>query len=180
MGLREGEMMTEPLPPAPTADGSDPFTPHRMTFQPVSTALIKARLIVAAISLTPPLIGAAVIAILVTPWLWLAVGVLALVVIWIGWLVPRQVRAMGYAERDEDFLIRKGILFRHLTVVPYGRMQYVDVEDGPIARHFHIATVQLHTASAATDATVPGLPRQEASRLRDRLTERGEARLEGL
>lgn len=172
--------MTERLPPATTAAGGDPFAPNEVTFQPVSTGLMKARLVINAMWLAPPLIGAIIVAILVTPWLWLPAAVLGIIAVWIGWLVPRQVRAMGYAERDEDFLIRKGILFRHLTVVPYGRMQYVDVEDGPIARHFRIATVQLHTASAATDATVPGLPRQEASRLRDRLTERGEARLEGL
>lgn len=172
--------MTEPPYPAAPAGTGDPFSPREVIFQPVSTGLATARLVSAALWLAPPLIAAVVIAVLVTPWLWLPAGMLGIIVAWLGWLVPRQVRAMGYAERDEDFLIRKGILFRQLEVVPYGRMQYVDVKAGPLMRRCGIASVQLHTASAATDATVPGLPPQEAARLRDRLTERGEARLEGL
>jgi membrane protein YdbS with pleckstrin-like domain len=77
-------------------------------------------------------------------------------------------------------MIKRGVLFRALTVVPYGRMQYVDVNAGPLDRLFRVATVQLHTASAATDATIPGLVPAEAARLRDRLTARGRARLAGL
>ena len=51
---------------------------------------------------------------------------------------------------------------------------------GPIERLFRIAGVQLHTASAASDARIPGLTPDEAARLRDRLASRGQARLAGL
>jgi membrane protein YdbS with pleckstrin-like domain len=100
--------------------------------------------------------------------------------VWAWWFVGRQARAVGYAEREDDLLVRRGILFRALVVVPYGRMQYVDVQAGPIDRRFGIARVQLHTASPGTDAQIPGLPPDEAARLRDRLARRGEARLAGL
>ena len=43
-----------------------------------------------------------------------------------------------------------------------------------------LATVRLHTAAAATDARIPGLEREEAARLRDRLAELGEAQAAGL
>jgi membrane protein YdbS with pleckstrin-like domain len=59
-------------------------------------------------------------------------------------------------------------------------MQFVDVQAGPVDRLFGVAHVQLHTASAATDARIPGLNATEAGRLRDRLASRGEARLAGL
>jgi membrane protein YdbS with pleckstrin-like domain len=67
-----------------------------------------------------------------------------------------------------------------MVVVPYGRMQYVDVQAGPLARAYGIAQVQLHTASPGTDAAIDGLPADEATRLRDQLASRGEARLAGL
>ncbi|MGO1384920.1 MAG: PH domain-containing protein [Arachnia sp.] len=178
--MHQEETETEPLPSIASTPGGDPFAPSAVVFQSVSAGLATARLVVSALWIAPPLLGAIALAVFVTPWLWFLAGVLVIIAAWLGWLIPRQVRAMGYAERDEDFLVRKGILFRQLTVVPYGRMQYVDVQEGPIMRRLHLATVQLQTASAATDATVPGLPRQEASRLRDQLTERGEAKLEGL
>ncbi|MFP5219035.1 MAG: PH domain-containing protein [Actinomycetes bacterium] len=94
--------------------------------------------------------------------------------------VERRVRAWGYCERADDLLVRRGVLVRRTSVVPYGRMQYVDVVAGPLDRRFGLATVTLHTAAAATDAFVPGLRADEAARLRDRLAALGEARQAGL
>ncbi|HUY61272.1 MAG TPA: PH domain-containing protein, partial [Candidatus Dormibacteraeota bacterium] len=71
-------------------------------------------------------------------------------------------------------------MVRRLSVVPYGRMQFVDVSAGPVERYFGLATVRLHTAAAATDARIPGLEAADARRLRDRLAELGEARSAGL
>jgi membrane protein YdbS with pleckstrin-like domain len=99
---------------------------------------------------------------------------------WRAVLTVRAVRAWGYAERDNDLLVRHGLLTRRLSIVPYARMQFVDVTAGPLERVFDLSTVQLHTAAAASDARVPGLRPAEASRLRDRLTALGEDRAEGL
>ena len=100
--------------------------------------------------------------------------------VWAWWVVGRQVRGWGYAERADDLLVRRGVTWRAVVVVPYGRMQYVDVYAGPVDRAFGIAKVQLHTASARSDAYIPGLTPDEAARLRDQLASRGEARLAGL
>ena len=48
-------------------------------------------------------------------------------------------------------------MVRRLSVVPYGRMQFVEVTAGPVERIFHLSTVKLHTAAAASDARIPGL-----------------------
>ncbi|MGC0421329.1 PH domain-containing protein [Embleya sp. AB8] len=115
---------------------------------------------------------------------WWAGLVPVLVAIGVGaWGVPaigRNQRSWRYAERADDLLIEHGVLFRRLVVVPYGRMQFVDVAAGPLERRFGIATVTLHTASASSDAVVRGLPPTEAGRLRDRLAALGEARSAGL
>jgi uncharacterized protein len=95
-------------------------------------------------------------------------------------IAGRRVRAWGYAERAEDLLVRRGVMFRRMSVIPYGRMQYVEVTAGPFERAFGLATVQMHTAAAASDARIPGLASQEAARLRDQLTELGEAHAMGL
>ncbi|RJK96046.1 PH domain-containing protein [Vallicoccus soli] len=113
---------------------------------------------------------------------WLpAVGAVAAVLLaWGWWYAGRSRRAWGYTEREQDLLVRRGVAWRSLVVVPYGRMQFVDVTRGPLERAFGIATVQLHTAAAATDARIPGLLPEEASRLRDRLAHLGETRTAGL
>ncbi|WP_026151571.1 PH domain-containing protein [Streptomyces prunicolor] len=112
---------------------------------------------------------------------WAAFALLPLALIAWGWvLLGRNWRSWRYAERADDLLISRGVLWHHETIVPYGRMQLVEVTSGPVERHFGLASVQLHTAAAATDATIPGLVPAEAERLRDRLTELGEARSAGL
>ncbi|MGH7776184.1 MAG: PH domain-containing protein [Candidatus Dormibacterales bacterium] len=94
--------------------------------------------------------------------------------------LQRRVAAWGYSEREDDLLVRRGVLFSRLSVVPYGRMQFIDVVAGPVERYFRLATVRMHTAAAASDARIPGLSREEAARLRDRLAELGEAKAAGL
>jgi membrane protein YdbS with pleckstrin-like domain len=92
----------------------------------------------------------------------------------------RSIRAWGYAERAEDLLVRHGLLVRRLSIVPYARMQFVDVTAGPLERAAGLATVTLHTAAAASDASVPGLEAAVATRLGDGLAALGEIRDEGL
>jgi len=94
--------------------------------------------------------------------------------------VRRRFSAWSYAEREDDLLVRRGVLFSRLSVVPYGRMQFIDVTAGPFERSFGLATVRMHTAAAASDARIPGLQRDEAARLRDRLAELGEAQAAGI
>jgi membrane protein YdbS with pleckstrin-like domain len=108
-----------------------------------------------------------------------AVAVLALAA-WGWWLVGRAVARWGYVETAEELAITRGSLHRRLVVVPYGRMQYVDVNAGPLDQLLGLATVQLHTASPGTTAVIPGLLPAEAARLRDRLTAMGEAQAAGL
>ena len=127
-------------------------------------------------------IATVVLHILLDRW-WLTI-VLAIAAVggfvWAWLWTARHQAAWGYAENAEDLLITSGIMWRRLVCVPYGRMQYVDMQTGPIARRFGIARLTLHTASPETAATIPGLRTEEAQRLRNRLTELGEARGAGL
>jgi membrane protein YdbS with pleckstrin-like domain len=161
-------------------DALEPW-PDTVEWRPVSAKLITVELIARATGVAVFLIGLAIGWVLQGHWLW-PVGMVVVVIygVWRSIVTVRAVKAWGYAERDQDLLVRHGLLIRRLSIVPYARMQYVDVTAGPLERAFGLATVQLHTAAAATDARVPGLPPAEAARLRDRLTALGEDRAEGL
>jgi uncharacterized protein len=115
--------------------------------------------------------------------LWLGVG-LGLGLIAAGLVgerfLARRVAAWGYAEREDDLMVRRGVLIRRQSVIPYGRMQYIDVTAGPVERSLGLATLRMHTAAAASDARIPGLDSVEAARLRDQLAARGEAMAAGL
>ncbi len=107
------------------------------------------------------------------------VGLVVVAGLWLRALRGRC-RAWGYAERDTDLVVRRGVLLRRVSVVPYGRMQFIDVTAGPVERSFGLATVQLHTAAAASDARIPGLEAAEATRLRDSLARGGQTQAAGL
>jgi membrane protein YdbS with pleckstrin-like domain len=98
----------------------------------------------------------------------------------LSWFLRRRFRAWCYQERHEDLIVARGVMVQRLSVVPYGRMQFVEVTAGPIERLFQLSTVKLHTAAAASDARIPGLEQAEAARLRDRLTELGESMAAGM
>ncbi|MDQ1361650.1 MAG: uncharacterized protein QOJ44_2027 [Acidimicrobiaceae bacterium] len=109
------------------------------------------------------------------------VGIVGVVVlVWSWFAIGRNFRSWGYVERADDLLVTHGAMFKKLTVVPYGRMQLVDVKAGPIARSFGLVSVKLHTAAATSDAQVRGLTPGDAGALRDRLTALGEAHAAGL
>ena len=181
--MSESAAGTGGLSPGPPGGPSDPLEPWPETvrWQPVSRNLIWVELLQLGVVVVVALGGLGVGWALTGHWLFgLAFGLGVLLTLWRVWAIVRAVRAWGYAERDHDLLVRHGLLIRRLSIVPYARMQFVDVSAGPLERAFDLATVQLHTAAAASDARVPGLRPAEASRLRDRLTALGEDRAEGL
>jgi membrane protein YdbS with pleckstrin-like domain len=114
------------------------------------------------------------------PWL-VALPIAAFVLhVLIAAFTPRRVRALGYQLRQDDLVFRKGIMFLRIVAVPYGRMQLVDLNRGPIARAFGLSELKLVTAAAASHITIPGLPEADAEALRDRLVELAESRRAGL
>ncbi|MEO5709944.1 MAG: PH domain-containing protein [Nocardioidaceae bacterium] len=161
----------------------DLFAPPGTAWQPVSPSLARMRRLVLALTVLVLLVGLVVVSLVLglPAVVWLPVLVVLLALGGFAWaLIGRNARWWGYAERDEDLTIKHGVMFRSLVVVPYGRMQYVDVQSGPVEQLFRIASVHLHTASPGTSARIPGLPADEAARLRDRLTTQGEAQAAGL
>ena len=114
------------------------------------------------------------------PWLWAIPASLAIILIITLAFTPRRVRAIGYQLRDDDLVFRRGIMFQRIVSVPYGRMQLVDVNRGPLARAFGLSELKFVTAAAATGVTIPGLPELEAEELRDTLVTLAESRRAGL
>jgi membrane protein YdbS with pleckstrin-like domain len=111
-------------------------------------------------------------------WVW---GVVAaaggvLLSLWRVLRVREWVRTFHYAERAGDLLIGEGLFLRRLVCVPYGRMQVVKVDAGPLDRRFGLARVSLETAASDSNAVIPGLDASVAAALRDRLIAAGEAK----
>ncbi len=121
---------------------------------------------------------AAVPAILVSaaggpPWIWaLPGGAVALGAAAVAWWVPRAYRAWRIETTEDALVLRHGVVWQSHSTTPYFRIQHIDIAHGPLERAFGLASLTLRTASAATDATVPGVPADEAEALRRFVLER--------
>jgi uncharacterized protein len=169
--------------PKPFSRGDAAFAaPDGAEWMRVSPVLRHYRRIVLCSGLVP---AAAVGALLLTRWggtleiaLWLIAAAAAAVSGW--FLADLSQRALGYAEGETDFHLVHGVLVRQLVVIPYGRMQLVDVTANLLERALGLATVRVRTASPSGEADVAGLTAEEAARLRDRLVARSESFPTGL
>lgn len=109
------------------------------------------------------------------------ISLLVVMIVWQVWLtvlVDRQVKALGYSERQDHILRTKGIMYKAVRAIPYGRIQYVDVKSGPLETKLKLASVEVKTASG--NMVIPGLNRADAERLRETLTDLSDAKMVGL
>ncbi len=113
-------------------------------------------------------------------WVWIPAGLFLAVTLVTMIILPRQARAIGYMLRADDIVFRKGILWQRMIAVPYGRMQLVDITQGPVDRGFGISQLKMVTAAATTGVQIPGLTQGAAEALRDTLIEVAETRRTGL
>ncbi|MBV7292637.1 PH domain-containing protein [Corynebacterium sp. TAE3-ERU16] len=147
---------------------------------PVSPALAKARLITVLPVPVLLALGCAAAVWWWTPWFWIGLVLMLLTTVYLAWLIPAQVRLLGWAETTDELLITKGRVWYTFTVVPYGRVQFVDLTSGPVQRRFGLRTLTLHTASSTSDSEIPGLDTATAEALRDRLAVKARERMSGL
>lgn len=89
--------------------------------------------------------------------------------IYIGWIIPaRKYKHWGYDLGADRLRIVRGYMFYHDTVVPFGRVQHIDVDQGPIDRRYGLAKLTVHTAgNHNASVTLPGLRHEDAIAMRD-------------
>lgn len=99
----------------------------------------------------------------------LIAGLVALALIYPCLVSPgRRYRAWGYRIESDELHTGHGVLTRVFTVVPFVRVQHIDVAQGPIERVFGVSRLMLHTAGTEHSLVVlPGLSAETAERLRD-------------
>lgn len=80
----------------------------------------------------------------------------------------RRYQARGYQMGADRLRVVRGLLFRSDTVVPFGRVQHIDVHQGPIERGYGLATLVLHTAgNHNASVSLPGLAHGDAMAMRE-------------
>ena len=140
-------------------DALTPLDPAYVTVMRVQTALMAVPFLIAA--LASEVSGVLFAGAFLVPVVFLAV-VAAL-------MVPlRRYQARGYQLGEDRLRVVRGLMFRRDTVVPFGRVQHIDVEQGPLERTFGLARLVLHTAGTHNASVMlPGLAHATATEMRE-------------
>ena len=99
-------------------------------------------------------------------------AVLVPVLLLAGWFVLRtplrRYIAKGYTMGDDRLRVVRGVLFSSDSVVPFGRVQHIDLDQGPLERMYDLATLTVHTAGTHNASVrLPGLLNADAVAMRE-------------
>ena len=125
------------------------------------------------LTMIPLLIGAGVLDVILQDEIGLPfgaiIGPVAVAAAFVIFFLPHRIyRRWGYDMGDEQLRILRGFLWRTDTIVPFNRIQHIDVAQGPLQRMFGLSTLVVHTAGTHNSiVTLPGLATEDAETMRD-------------
>lgn len=146
---------------APNGDGNDltPLHPNHVKILRILTALFTLPFVIGSLALEVSQILPA--GLFIVP--------VALAAAFLILRVPlRRYHARGFAMGSDRLRVVRGLLFRSDTVVPFGRVQHIDVNRGPLERYYGLATLTLHTAGSHNASVhLPGILNEDALIMRE-------------
>lgn len=152
----------------PQAEGMRALHPNQVKLLRVRAGLFAAALLLSAAftELTVPAAGA-------LPFGMPTAATAAIALALFLWMPERRYRAWAYRMDEDELRIHSGLMVRSSTIVPFGRVQHIDIVRGPLQRRYGLASLVLHTAGTRSAATVlPGLDSDEAEAMRDHVRAR--------
>lgn len=120
------------------------------------------------------------------------VGVACILFLWfVAVIIARlSYRAFWYDLTPEGISIQSGIIFRKNVVIPYARVQNIDIYRGPLLRLYGLAEVRIQTAGSAiqttgwgrntAEGTIPGVLDSDAEAIRKEILQRSQKGDKGL
>jgi len=136
---------------------------------PLDPAFVTTTRIATALGLMPFILGAGVLeSAAVMPLGSFLVPILLFAFLVAFQLPARKYRHWGYDMGADRLRIVRGYLFYRDTVVPFGRIQHIDVDQGPIDRRYDLAILTVHTAgNHNSKVALPGLRHADALHMRE-------------
>ncbi|ATC96385.1 PH domain-containing protein [Pseudoalteromonas tunicata] len=99
-----------------------------------------------------------------------AIGLSSLLIminLYVFWFVGLAVKRTGIALREHDFLLKKGVFWQKVIIVPFNRVQHIETHRNPIERKLALSSLKLFTAGGmGADLEINGLNIERASQIR--------------
>jgi uncharacterized protein len=83
------------------------------------------------------------------------------------WFVFASHKYYGYALREHDLLFKQGMFWQSVVMIPFNRIQHIEIHRNPVERKLNLASLKLFSAGGiAADMKIHGLPHQKAAEIR--------------
>lgn len=83
------------------------------------------------------------------------------------WFAYTSVKRTGIAIREHDFVLKRGIFWQKLILVPFNRIQHIETHRNPLERKMDLASIKLFTAGGmGADLAINGLEVDRAENIR--------------
>lgn len=106
---------------------------------------------------------------IISLWLWLPAWLLILMLVFV--IEIKGFKIKGYALREKDISYKSGLIWFHMTSVPFNRIQHCEISQGLLDRLFRLSSVKVYTAGgSSSDLSINGLTQGDARKLRDFIT----------
>lgn len=107
-------------------------------------------------------------------WILVLAYSIVLVFIFLFIIFTRKVFAQkAYGIRERDILFRTGLIRRTVTIIPFNRVQHVEIKNGPIDRMFNLTILKVFTAGGSqSDLSIPGLRPETAQGIKELIVQK--------
>ncbi|MEO6199029.1 MAG: PH domain-containing protein [Sphingomicrobium sp.] len=141
--------------------------------EPAYRMLLTAQAAINWLPLTAAVIIADRLVLAATPFAWIAPALVIPAALVAILLLPARIyRRLGYRIHDRLLQSVRGWLFHTDTLVPFVRVQHIDVTRGPLDKVFGTANLIVHTAGTHNSIVrVDGLAPDRATEIRDLIRE---------
>ena len=82
-------------------------------------------------------------------------------------LAKTYFRRKKFKIAEKNISYQEGILYQKETLVPFARIQHIEIDEGPLERFFSIATLSIYTAGdSGRDLKISGLELMKAQEIK--------------
>ena len=82
-------------------------------------------------------------------------------------LAKAYFRRKKFKIAEKNISYQEGILYQKETLVPFARIQHIEIDEGPLERFFSIATLSIYTAGdSGRDLKISGLELMKAQEIK--------------
>ena len=81
---------------------------------------------------------------------------LLILILFIWHWINQYCASISYTLTDNEIAVHKGVWWKKKSFVPYNRITNINIEQGPISRHFQLGTVLIQTAGFSGGAGSAG------------------------